>query len=478
MLFNSFTFLFFFAIFFSLYWFVFSNSLKLQNGLVVAGGCVFYGWWDWRFLPLLFFSTLIGFVAAKWIDRESSVSRRKIVLAVAVLLNVSILIFFKYLNFFIQSWIELMAFFGLSSQVSILNIILPIGISFYTFQKISYVVDVYYKRIKPADNFFDFAAYVVFFPQLLAGPIERANHLLPQFYVRRKFSADFAISGIQQIIYGLFKKIVVADNCAMLVNSIWSQYDTLPGPVLILGSVFFAFQIYGDFSGYTDIALGCSKLLGLQLIVNFRYPYFSRSIGEFWRRWHISLSSWFRDYIYFPLGGSRDGQARTVRNIFVVFILSGLWHGANWTFLAWGLINAIFFIPYALKARSGQSEVAGGAGNLPNLKEIVQMGATFAIVCLGWIFFRSDSLSQAFDFIRGCFRGGNPLLFFLKTNAFAITFAISIFAIVQLLVIDWLNRRNDSIIFRKTLGSAIFFIIEICFLGAFKNNFEFIYFQF
>ena len=478
MLFNSFSFLIFFLIFFILYWFVCNRSYKSQNVLTIIGGCLFYGWWDWRFLFLLAFSTVLGFVAASYIHKESSVKRRKRILAITIIINIALLFFFKYFNFFIQSWVDLMALFDIRSDVRTLQIILPIGISFYTFQKLSYVIDVYNKRVEPTQSFMQFAAYVSFFPQLLAGPIERATTLLPQFGKRRTFNAQQGIGGMEQILYGLFKKIVVADNCAMFVNMIWQQHESLSGIVLVVGAVFFAFQIYGDFSGYTDIARGCAKLLGFELMVNFRYPYLSRSITEFWRRWHISLSSWFRDYVYVPLGGSRNGKWKTIRNVFIIFVLSGIWHGANWTFVIWGLINAFFFLPGIIFRKTPETEVVAQHTKFPALRELLQIGFTFAIVCFGWVFFRSDSVMQAFNFLKNCMSPNMSLGWFFSTNTYLITFIIACLAIIQLTAIDFYNRRNELVNFKGSIIPCVILFLEIGLLGSYKNHFEFIYFQF
>lgn len=477
MLFNSFSFLVFFLVFFVLYWFVFTK-LKTQNLLVLVGGCIFYGWWDWRFLFLLAFSTVLGYVAAQAISTTESEKKRKVILWATVVINLCLLFFFKYFNFFIQSAIDAFAFFNLSSNLSLLKIILPIGISFYTFQKLSYVIDVYHRKMEPAKRFIDFAAYVSFFPQLLAGPIERANTLLPQFYVTRTFNKDRAIAGLHQIVYGLFKKIVVADNCAFFVNTIWGDYNNLSGPTLILGAILFAFQIYCDFSGYTDIALGCAKLLGLELMTNFKFPYFARSIGEFWKRWHISLSSWFRDYVYIPLGGSRHGKLITLRNVGIVFLLSGIWHGANWTFVVWGALHALLFIPSIFFRTKNVTEVVAQHTVFPNVKEVMQLVVTFSLVCVAWVFFRSDSLSQALEFLTRFTIAGNPLTFFGKTNTSLLLSGVVVLGIGQLVVTDWMNRKKEFVTFRYGIMMCVCYIIEICFLGSFKNQFEFIYFQF
>jgi alginate O-acetyltransferase complex protein AlgI len=479
MIFNSFTFLLFFLVFFVAYWFAFGKSYRAQNVLIFFCSYLFYGWWDWRFLALLLFSTWICFEAAKLLDRDSPVRVRRMILIMSVFLNFVILFFFKYFNFFLQSWIDLWSGLGIESNVSLLKIVLPVGISFYTFQAVSYIIDVYYRRLEASNNFIRFAAYVSFFPQLVAGPIERATKLLPQFDRRRKFDHVNAVDGLNQILLGFFKKIVVADNAAMFVNKIWQDYDQQTGPTLIIGVVLFAFQIYCDFSGYTDIARGCAKLLGFDLMINFRYPYFSRSIVEFWRRWHISLSTWFRDYVYFPLGGSRVGMEKSIRNVFLIFLISGIWHGANWTFVVWGGINAVFFLPAIFwRQRKLSTEVIAQNTGWSSLKEFLQVLMTFSVVCLGWIFFRSDSLAQAVVILERCLMPGDPFALFFSTNTYRLAFVITGFAIVQLLVIEWVNRRNESVQLGSGLAMPVLFILQICFLGSFKNHFDFIYFQF
>ena len=352
MLFNSLEFLLFLPTVFVLYWFVFKNQLRAQNILLLVASYVFYGWWDWRFLSLIIASTFLDYFVALALQKNDSSLKRKYLLGLSLLGNLGMLGFFKYYNFFVESWVEAWANLGITMEVSTLKIILPVGISFYTFQTLSYTIDVYRKEMQPTKNFIDFAAFVTFFPQLVAGPIERASHLLPQFYKKRLFSYDLAVSGIHLILWGLFKKVVIADSCAIYVNEIFGNYDKLDSLTLLLGSVYFAFQIYGDFSGYSDMAIGFARLFGFNLMLNFNYPYFSRDIAEFWRRWHISLSTWFRDYIYIPLGGSQVGLWFQVRNTFIIFLVSGFWHGANWTFLVWGFLNALYFLPLLLRGKN------------------------------------------------------------------------------------------------------------------------------
>ena len=348
MLFNSIEFAFFLPIVFILYWFVFNKKLKTQNILLLVSSYVFYGWWDWRFLFLILFSSFIDFVLGIKLSKSESKLNRKLLLLTSVAVNIGFLGFFKYYNFFAESFANAFTFFGQSINPERLNIILPVGISFYTFQTLSYTIDVYKNKLKPTTNVISFFAFVSFFPQLVAGPIERATNLLPQFYKKRTFKYVAAVDGMRQILLGLFKKIVIADNCATLVNTIFDNPENFSGSTLFVGAVLFAFQIYGDFSGYSDIAIGTARLFGFNLMKNFALPYFSRDIAEFWRRWHISLSTWFRDYVYIPLGGSRGSLSLQIRNIFIIFIVSGFWHGANWTFIVWGALHALFYIPLML----------------------------------------------------------------------------------------------------------------------------------
>jgi len=374
MLFNSVDFAIFLPIVFVLYWFVTNKNLKLQNLLIVVASYLFYGWWDYRFLALILFSTVVDYTIGVQLSNEDKFARRKLLLWISILVNLGLLGFFKYYNFFLDNFITAFSFFGTPITGSSLNIILPVGISFYTFQTLSYTIDVYKRNLKPTHDFIAFSAFVSFFPQLVAGPIERASNLLPQFYVKRTFDYGKAVDGLRQILWGLFKKIVIADGCAQFANEIFNNSEMYNGSTLFLGALFFTFQIYGDFSGYSDIAIGTSRLFGFNLKQNFAFPYFSRDMAEFWRRWHISLSTWFRDYLYIPLGGSKGGTRMKIRNTFIIFIVSGFWHGANWTFIVWGALNALYFLPLLLanKNRSNLGVVAEGK-LLPTLKELTSM---------------------------------------------------------------------------------------------------------
>ena len=403
MLFNSIDFAIFLPIVFLLYWFV-TKSTKKQNILLLVASYVFYGWWDWRFLSLILFSTLVDYTIGVLLSKQENESKRKYLLYTSLIVNLGLLGFFKYYNFFLDNFISAFSFFGVDFNVSTLKIILPVGISFYTFQTLSYTIDVYKRNLEPAKDFISFATFVSFFPQLVAGPIERASNLLPQFYKDRVFDRGKAIDGLRQILWGLFKKIVIADQCAEYANLIFNDSGNYSGSSLVLGALFFTFQIYGDFSGYSDIAIGVSRLFGFNLMRNFAFPYFSRDIAEFWRRWHISLSTWFRDYLYIPLGGSKGGTWMKVRNTFIIFLVSGFWHGANWTFVIWGALNAIYFLPLLLLNKNRQNiGVIAGDRFVPSSKELFQMILTFVLTVFSWIFFRANNVSHAINYIKGIF---------------------------------------------------------------------------
>lgn len=475
MLFNSLTFLIFLPTVFILYWFIFNKSLKGRNILLLIASYVFYGWWDYRFLSLIFASTLVDYVIARLLDKEERKHSRKLLLSISLIFNLGLLGLFKYYNFFIESWVEAWATMGVTMQASTLSIILPVGISFYTFQTLSYTIDVYKKKLEPTYNFIHFATYVAFFPQLVAGPIERAANLLPQFKVLHKFDYNLAKSGISLIVWGLFKKVVIADNCAYFVNQIFSSPSSYSAAELWGGAVLFAFQIYGDFSGYSDIAIGVARLFGFRLMTNFKFPYFSRDIAEFWRRWHISLSTWFRDYLYIPLGGSRGSKAQQVRNIFIIFLVSGFWHGANWTFLIWGGIHACLFLPLLLLNRNRHNLTVQ---NL-NVKHFLSIAFTFVLVTLAWVFFRADSLGIAVDYIIRMF-DGNFMSFaiFIKSSKMLLMTAIIVFSIFVMLIFEYLAFRKDKVEVVLSPFYTVFVMLLILFMGVFKNPVDFIYFQF
>ncbi len=477
MLFNSLEFAVFLPIVFLLYWFVFGKNLKLQNLFIVVASYVFYGWWDWRFLVLLAFTSLFSYASGLAIEKYRNTPRKaKTANILNIVINLLILGVFKYYNFFVTSFAD--AFLGGKTDALLLKVILPVGISFYTFKALSYSIDVYQEKLKPTHDVIQYCAYVGFFPQLLAGPIERATNLLPQLEKPRIFDYETGVDGMRQILWGLFKKMVIADNCAVYVDRIFSTYQTQSGSTLLLAAIFFAFQIYGDFSGYSDMAIGTGKLFGFKTKKNFNFPYFSRDIAEFWRRWHISLTTWFRDYVYIPLGGSRCSKAKIVRNTFVIFLLSGLWHGANWTFIAWGAFHAFLFLPLILmgKNRKYRDTVAEGR-LLPSLKEFGQMLLTFFLATVGWIVFKADSIGQAWNYMKGICSTS----LFSRPDASGVTgFAV---AIVIMLLAEWLQRDKEhgfdlSGIKRGVIRYAAYLAVLFLTFAFGGHAVNFIYFQF
>ena len=439
MLFNSISFGIFLPVVFTLYWLLSKWGMKFQNILLLISSYFFYACWDYRFLFLLIFSTVLDYYTGiKMAESQKSAIKRSWFL-IGVIINVGFLGVFKYYNFFASSFAEAVSHFGFNVNVWTLKVILPVGISFYTFHGLSYVIDIYKDRIKPERNFIDYSVFVCFFPLLVAGPIERATHLLPQIKRKRYFDYSMAVDGLRQILWGLFKKIVIADNCAKLANIVFDNSSGFSGSSRVLGALFFSFQIYSDFSGYSDIAIGTARLFGIDLLRNFAFPYFSRDIAEFWRRWHISLTTWFRDYLYIPLGGSKGGVWMKIRNIFIIFLISGFWHGANWTFIAWGALNAVYFLPLMLlnKNRSNIDSVAKGK-YLPSARELISMLITFSLTILAWIFFRSDSISHALNYISGIF---SKTLFSLPPPT--IREGKTIVMIILFTVIEWLGREQQ-----------------------------------
>ncbi len=482
MLFNSIDFAIFLPIVFILYWFVTNKSLKLQNVLIVAASYLFYGWWDWRFLSLILFSTIVDYAVGRKLRIEENQGKRKFLLWTSILVNLVFLGFFKYYNFFLDNFITAFSFFGTEIKANSLNIILPVGISFYTFQTLSYSIDVYKRKLEPTKDFIDFSAFVSFFPQLVAGPIERATHLLPQFYKKRTFDYSKAVDGMRQILWGFFKKIVIADNCAEYANLIFNNSADYSGSTLVLGALFFTFQIYCDFSGYSDIAIGTSRLFGFDLMRNFNFPYFSRDIAEFWRRWHISLSTWFRDYLYIPLGGSRGGTWMKVRNTFAIFIVSGFWHGANWTFIVWGALNAIYFLPLLLtnNNRNNLETVAQGKV-FPSIKELSFMLLTFGLTVFAWIFFRANNIGHAINYISEIL---SPSLFSLPKFAGMGKALITIIFVVIFVLVEWKGREGQYAIsqlgikWKRPLRYAMYYAIIIAIFWFGGKEQQFIYFQF
>ncbi len=479
MLFNSVDFAIFLPIVFVIYWFITNRNLKLQNALIVVASYFFYGLWDWRFLSLIAFSTLVDFFVGNVLSRTENKAKRKLLLYTSIIVNLGFLGFFKYFNFFAESFSDAFTLLGRPIDPTRLNIILPVGISFYTFQTLSYTIDVYKKKLEPTQDIIAFSAFVSFFPQLVAGPIERATNLLPQFYVKRQFNYIQAVSGLRQVLWGLFKKVIIADNCATYANLIFNNSDNYNGSTLLLGALFFSFQIYGDFSGYSDIAIGTSRLFGFNLMNNFSFPYFSRDIAEFWRRWHISLSTWFRDYLYIPLGGSKGNMLKRIRNTFIVFVISGFWHGANWTFIFWGLLNSILFLPLLLtnNNRRNIETVELRHKIFAPKKDTVKIVITFILVTLTWVSFRAENMHHVFIYYGKIF----------SVSLFKMPEVLPIDVlglIIVFLFIEWVGRfgnyaiENIGNIMNKPWRWAFYIalIISIIVLGGEQQ--EFIYFQF
>jgi alginate O-acetyltransferase complex protein AlgI len=482
MLFNSIDFAIFLPIVFLLYWSVTKNSQKLQNLLIAAASYFFYGWWDWRFLSLILFSTIIDYMVGIGLSKEKNAIKRKFLLWTSITVNLGFLGFFKYYNFFLDNFIMAFSFFGKEIKANSLNIILPVGISFYTFQTMSYTIDVYKRKFDPTKDFIAFSAFVSFFPQLVAGPIERAMHFLPQFYIKRSFDYTKAVDGMRQILWGLFKKIVIADNCAQYANLIFNNSTGYSGSTLVLGALFFTFQIYCDFSGYSDIAIGTARLFGFELIRNFAFPYFSRDIAEFWRRWHISLSTWFRDYLYIPIGGSRCANWMKVRNIFIIFIVSGFWHGANWTFIVWGALNAIYFLPLLLtKNNRNNLDIVAAGKFLPTLKELLFMLLTFGLTVVAWIFFRAENIGHAVSYLSGIL---STSLFSAPKFSGSQGALTTIILVCVFIFIEWIGREQQYAIanlglkWKSPIRYTMYYTIIVVIILFGGKEQQFIYFQF
>ena len=469
---------------FFIFWFLLRNNLKLKNIFLLVASYIFYSWWNWKFLSLIIFISSVNYFAGIQIgkiDPDAPGKKRKFIFLISIFINLGLLGVFKYFNFFSQSAADLLNTLGFRADVVTLNIILPIGISFYTFQTLSYTIDVYRSKFEPTKDIIAFFAYVSFFPILLAGPIERGDTLLPQFFKKKEFKYDEGVNGMRQILWGLFKKVVIADNCAVLADQIFNSYQTQQASVLIIGVIYFAFQIYGDFSGYSDIAIGSAKLLGFNLTTNFKTPYFSRDIAEFWRRWHISLSTWLRDYLFIPL----NLQFRNLRMfgsilaIVITFLICGLWHGPNWTFIVWGGLNGIYFIPLILTGQSGKyTNTIAETRIFPTFKEFLQIGVTFSITCFAWIFFKSPNIETALKYIRGIFTNK----FFPDNFNFFPKYLI--FSLLFFLLTEWFLFRYDNSFERfsnlkPVLRHAFYaFTLVLIFLFIQNEASTFIYFQF
>ena len=482
MLFNSFSFAIFLPIVFICYWLLHKKNLKFQNILLLVASYFFYACWDYRFLFLLIFSTALDYYSGLKIHEANNLKAKKIWLWISILINLGFLAVFKYYNFFAENFAEALSQLGLKTNFYTLKIILPVGISFYTFHGLSYVIDIYKNRIAPEKNAVDYSLFVSFFPLLVAGPIERATHLLPQIKKPRSFDYTKTIDGLRQILWGLFKKVVIADNCAEFANQIFNNSAEMNGSSLFLGAFFFTFQIYGDFSGYSDIALGTARLFGFDLLKNFSFPYFSRDIAEFWRRWHISLSSWFRDYIYIPLGGSRGSVFMKIRNTFLIFIVSGFWHGANWTFIAWGMLHAIYFLPLLLSNKNRNHIGIVAKGNyLPTLRETLNIILTFSLTAFAWIFFRADSLNHAFQYISELFSSSIFTIPNIEKKGKAVA---TLLLILVFMAIEWLGREEEFALgnlelkFKKPFRWTFYYALIAMLIYFAGSQQEFIYFQF
>ena len=484
MFFNSLNFAVFLPIVFILYWFVTNKNLKFQNILLLISSYFFYACWDWRFLFLLIFSTLLDYYTGIKMSDSKNQNSKRFWFWLSISVNLGFLGVFKYYNFFAASFADAVANFGFKVNPWTLKVILPVGISFYTFHGLSYVIDIYKDRIKAEKNFIDYSVFVSFFPLLVAGPIERATHLLPQIQKKRVFNYVNAVDGLKQILWGLFKKVVIADQCAEIANITFNNSGDYTGSALVLGAVFFAFQIYGDFSGYSDIALGTARLFGIDLLRNFAFPYFSRDIAEFWRRWHISLSTWFRDYLYIPLGGSKGGAWAKVRNTFIIFLVSGFWHGANWTFIIWGLLNALYIMPSIIfnTNRNNLDTVAQGK-YLPSLKEFFQICLTFSLTVFAWIFFRAENLKHALAYISEIFSRSlfTVPIKLIKSGHLSIILILLVFIFI---IIEWLGRQQQYAIaviansWPNALRYVFYYLLIIGILWFSGKEQQFIYFQF
>ena len=478
MLFNSINFALFLPVVFFLYWFATTSNSKLQNILLLVSSYFFYACWDWRFLFLLVFSTILDFYTGIKMSEAENQKNKRFWFWLSMIVNLGFLGVFKYYNFFAESFANALSNVGVEINPWTLSVILPVGISFYTFHGLSYVIDIYKDRIKAEKNFIDYSVFVSFFPLLVAGPIERATHLLPQIQKKRTFDFSKAVDGLRQILWGLFKKVVIADQCSEFANQIFNNSADYGGGTLILGAIFFTFQIYGDFSGYSDIALGTARLFGIELLRNFSFPYFSRDIAEFWRRWHISLSTWFRDYLYIPLGGSKGGTWSKVRNTFIIFLVSGFWHGANWTFIIWGLLNALFIMPSILfNTNRNNLEIVAKGRLLPTIKELIAIILTFSLTVFAWIFFRAESVSHALNYIGGIC---NESILTVPTVKLYILFILLVF----FLLIEWNGRENQYALekfgFRlpRVIRWGFYYLLVFAIFYFAGSEQQFIYFQF
>jgi D-alanyl-lipoteichoic acid acyltransferase DltB (MBOAT superfamily) len=478
MLFNSIQFGIFLPVIFSAYWLIDRGKFRLQNLLLLFASYFFYASWDYRFLFLLIFSTLLDFFTGLKMESASNAIQKRCWYILSISINLGCLGIFKYYNFFASSFAEALGAVGFHANFWTLSVILPVGISFYTFHGLSYVIDIYNNKIKAEKSFVDYALFVSFFPLLVAGPVERATHLLPQIKEKRIFDSTKAIDGLRQILWGLFKKIVIADNCAAYVDVVFGNYHHEAGSTLVLGIMLFAIQIYCDFSGYSDIAIGTARLFGIELLRNFAYPYFSRNIGEFWERWNISLSTWFRDYLYIPLGGNRVGKWIRIRNTFIIFLASGFWHGASLTFIIWAMLNAVYTIPLLfLKRDKNRTEIVAQGRYLPSIKEFFSMALTFSLASVAGIFFRSPNVSTAIEYIAKIFSGSIFSMPLLPGKKFMLL-------VIVFMVIEWLGREQIFPIAKlgfnwpRPARLIMYYAIVLLIIFFSESRQQFIYFQF
>jgi len=491
MLFTSITFAFFLLLVFVLYWFVFNRNIKSQNFFLLLSSYIFYGWWDWRFLFLLFFISASNYLFAILIQKQVQKSYRKLFFISGLIINIGTLVIFKYFNFFIDGFNDLISLFGLNANLITLNIILPIGISFYIFLSLSYIIDIYQQKLSAARNFFDALLTFSFFPIILAGPIQRPISLLPQIQTRRIFNYTQAIDGLKQILWGVFMKTVISDNCAVHADKIFTGYSTYSGSTLILGAFMFTVQIYADFAGYSNIAIGVGKLLGFNIMKNFAYPYFARDIREFWKRWNISLTTWFRDYVFLPIAYSVSRNIKSdafylIKTEFFIYfigisftwILTGLWHGANYTFIIWGLIHGFFLIINHVAAKPRKKILK--RLNIRNdniVLTIVDSVATFTIIMLSWIFFRADNGGYAFGYLSGIFSMSSFSIPEIRPRT-------TILLIVLFSIIEWLGRDHEYAIAKigikwpRLIRWGIYYSIIIAIFYFAGSELQFIYFQF
>lgn len=483
MLFNSFEYLIFLPIIFLCYWTILGKKKLYQNIFLLIASYFFYGLWDWRFLTLIIASTLVDFIIGQKIFTTEKESKRKLLLWLSILFNIGVLFFFKYYNFFIDSWVNLFSFLNYTIESTwTLKIILPVGISFYTFQTMSYSLDVYNRKTNPTKDFISFATYVAYFPQLVAGPIEKASNLLPQIIIPRKFNYHQCTDGLKLILWGLLKKMVIADALAPIVDDIFTNYASYPSSTLFLGALLFSFQIYGDFSGYSDIAIGTSKLFGIELISNFKFPYFSKNISEFWQRWHISLSSWFKEYVYFPLGGSKKGSLKSFRNIMIVFLISGFWHGANWTYIAWGTIHAVLYIPifFYKKKNKITNEIIEPKTVISHLNNFRKTIQTFLLVTITWVFFRATSIHEALNYLKRLITNFN---FEVYNHPFGYRMLDFYILIILFILFEFLIRKDERRPFNfksKTTRFITYLLVVFTIILFYDDQIDrsFIYFQF